>query len=172
MTDTEEKATPKILPCPFCGSEKFEVLDDYDAGEYYVWVHCRGCNASGPDMNPCQRIAVERWNKVAGPQQAADEPKMSFEEAVEACSGVSDWVKTDPYIKRRPTATEKHLEPKLTEDEFDDFFKIAFPSYKKINYDRIHSLHDLKRIVQASVPHLPEYRTEGIDDLLVDDEED
>jgi Lar family restriction alleviation protein len=64
---TTEPLKPELaeLPCPFCGGQHVDIVDD----GVDVWVQCFDCDAQGPSYNdfPEQREAIAAWNRRAQP---------------------------------------------------------------------------------------------------------
>ena len=62
-----------IDPCPWCDCEKTSMCGYIDAGDFYYYVYCPGCEMNGPyeelednaalAWNFLKRATVE-WNKV------------------------------------------------------------------------------------------------------------
>lgn len=64
------KHRPKgALKCPFCSSDDLE-LDDCGSENDHAWyVHCRNCDASGPQLkghHDTKELATSRWNTRTG----------------------------------------------------------------------------------------------------------
>lgn len=60
----------KIGPCPFCGSEDIEVVDNSTEDESDWILQCNGCNtaviASNEDCMPVDLVElIGRWNRRA-----------------------------------------------------------------------------------------------------------
>jgi len=55
----------ELIPCPFCGSDKIEIVDN-GIGDYFC--ECQNCGAAS-DQRRCEDpiFAVERWNTRAEP---------------------------------------------------------------------------------------------------------
>jgi len=51
--------TETLLPCPFCGSDRLQLVK----GDFRSWVTCVDCQADGPFMLTDE--AVFRWNEVS-----------------------------------------------------------------------------------------------------------
>lgn len=68
----------KLKPCPFCASEKLEMLDISGPGKNEsCQIRCEGCGASGPESDPypfgndhgekiARTVAGRRWNRRNG----------------------------------------------------------------------------------------------------------
>ena len=70
----------ELKPCPFCGSDKVRIRNDYDADQCrYIQVHCGGCGAmSRPEFSsdPCALTHQEirdDWNRRAAVPAAPTE---------------------------------------------------------------------------------------------------
>ena len=48
-----------VKRCPFCNSGGDRLA--FDLNGFLYWVHCRDCNATGPD-GKTKREAVRHWN--------------------------------------------------------------------------------------------------------------
>lgn len=48
----------KLKPCPFCGSEKVELL----AGVGFSWVRCFGCGAQSGVVFTTKEDTIKAWN--------------------------------------------------------------------------------------------------------------
>ena len=59
---TEQKKTPELKPCPFCGGEA-EIT--YVCGEYAVM--CKSCKGSS-DFNTNTSKSISRWNTRVYPE--------------------------------------------------------------------------------------------------------
>lgn len=60
----------RIKPCPFCGSEDIEVVDNSTEDEKDWILQCNGCNtaviASNEDCMPVDLVElIRRWNRRA-----------------------------------------------------------------------------------------------------------
>lgn len=60
----------KLKPCPFCGSEDIEVVDNSTEEESDWILQCNGCNtaviASDEDFNGVELAElIRRWNRRA-----------------------------------------------------------------------------------------------------------
>lgn len=55
---TQETNTQSCAHCPFCGSDNFEVGDNWSCGDGYV--HCNGCNVTMSAAT--KKDAIRKWN--------------------------------------------------------------------------------------------------------------
>lgn len=55
---------PKLLPCPFCGSEVIG-MEQYGCGNSFYACTCLECGAKVDDVFTSPQKAVEAWNKRA-----------------------------------------------------------------------------------------------------------
>ena len=51
---------PKLLPCPFCGSENVD--HNLDRNDGYYGVECEDCYAQA-GTSTWEKVAVQMWNK-------------------------------------------------------------------------------------------------------------
>lgn len=61
--------TGKIKSCPFCGSERTDVMQHFTLPIAYVF--CMSCYAHGPEKRTSEK-AIAAWNQVVAMRELAD----------------------------------------------------------------------------------------------------